>query len=168
MKKSLVLTGMMGVGKSTIGRLIAKRLKIKFIDVDKIIEKKEKKTIKRIFEDHGEKYFRKLEFEYFNQIIEHNNIIVSTGGGTVVHNDIMNLINKNGTSFFLQCKINIIFERIKKTKNIRPLLKKLNDYQILSFIEKKLSERIFYYEQSDYIINNNDGKALDEILEILR
>ena len=60
MNKSLVLTGMMGVGKSTIGRLIAKRLKIKFIDVDKIIEKKEKKTIKRIFEDHGEKYFRKL------------------------------------------------------------------------------------------------------------
>ena len=61
MRKSLVLTGMMGVGKSTIGRLIAKRLKVKFIDIDKIIEKIEKKSIKRIFEEKGEKYFRSLE-----------------------------------------------------------------------------------------------------------
>ena len=61
MKKSLVLTGMMGVGKTTIGKLLAKRLKVKFIDVDKIIERNEKKSIKRIFEDNGEKYFRKLE-----------------------------------------------------------------------------------------------------------
>ena len=61
MKKSLVLTGMMGVGKSTLGRLAAKRLKVKFIDVDKIIERNEKKSIKRIFEENGEEYFRKLE-----------------------------------------------------------------------------------------------------------
>ena len=162
------LVGFMGSGKSFTGEQLSKHLKLKFVDLDHHIERSENCSITDIFEKNGEKYFRKLEFEYFNQIIEHNNIIVSTGGGTVVHNDIMNLINKNGTSFFLQCKINIIFERIKKTKNIRPLLKKLNDYQILSFIEKKLSERIFYYEQSDYIINNNDGKALDEILEILR
>ena len=61
MEKSLVLTGMMGVGKTTIGKLLAKDLKVKFIDVDKIIERNEKKSIKRIFEDNGEKYFRKLE-----------------------------------------------------------------------------------------------------------
>ena len=61
MNKSLVLTGMMGVGKSTIGRLLAKRLKVKFIDVDNFIEKREKKSIKKIFEDNGEKYFRKIE-----------------------------------------------------------------------------------------------------------
>ena len=61
MKKSLILTGMMGVGKSTIGRLLAKRLKVRFIDVDKVIEKNQKKSIKKIFQDNGEKYFRKLE-----------------------------------------------------------------------------------------------------------
>ena len=61
MNKSLVLTGMMGVGKSTIGRLLAKRLKIKFVDVDRIIEKNERKTIKQIFDENGETYFRKLE-----------------------------------------------------------------------------------------------------------
>ena len=142
--------------------------KLKFVDLDQLIERSENCSITNIFEKNGEKYFRKLEFEYFNQIIKHENIIISTGGGTVVHNDIMNLINRNGTSFFLQCKTNVIFERIKKSKNIRPLLKNLNDSQILNFIEKKMSERTFYYEQSDYVINNNNGKALQKILEILR
>ena len=162
------LVGFMGSGKSFVGEQLSKHLQLKFVDLDQLIERSENCSITNIFEKNGEKYFRKLEFEYFNQIIKHENIIISTGGGTVVHNDIMNLINRNGTSFFLQCKTNVIFERIKKSKNIRPLLKNLNDSQILNFIEKKLSERTFYYEQSDYIINNNNGKALKKILEILR
>jgi len=162
------LVGFMGSGKSFVGEQLSKHLQLKFVDLDQLIERSENCSITNIFEKNGEKYFRKLEFEYFNQIIKHENIIISTGGGTVVHNDIMNLINRNGTSFFLQCKTNVIFERIKKSKNIRPLLKNLNDSQILNFIEKKMSERIFYYEQSDYIINNNNGKALQKILEILR
>ena len=162
------LVGFMGSGKSFVGEQLSKHLKLKFIDLDHHIERNENCSIADIFEKNGEKYFRKLEIEYFNQIIKHDDIIISTGGGTVIHNDIMNLINRNGTSFFLQCKTNVIFERIKKSKNIRPLLKNLNDSQILNFIEKKLSERTFYYEQSDYIINNNNGKALQKILEILR
>ena len=84
MNKSLVLTGMMGVGKSTIGRLIAKRLKIKFIDVDKIIEKK-KKTIKRIFEDNGEKYFRKLEEKITLKILKNNKSVIALGGGAFIN-----------------------------------------------------------------------------------
>jgi len=162
------LVGFMGSGKSFVGEQLSKHLQLKFVDLDHHIEISENCSITDIFEKNGEKYFRKLEIEYFNQIIKHDDIIISTGGGTVIHNDIMNLINRNGTSFFLQCKTNIIFERIKKSKNIRPLLKKLNDSQILNFIEKKLSERTFYYEQSDYIINNNNGKAIQKILEILR
>ena len=162
------LVGFMGSGKSFVGEQLSKHLQLKFVDLDQLIERSENCSITNIFEKNGEKYFRKLEFEYLNQIIKHENIIISTGGGTVVHNDIMNLINRNGTSFFLQCKTNVIFERIKKSKNIRPLLKNLNDSQILNFIEKKMSERIFYYEQSDYVINNNNGKALQKILEILR
>ena len=162
------LVGFMGSGKSFVGEQLSKHLQLKFVDLDHHIERSENYSITDIFEKNGEKYFRKLEFKYFKEIIKHNNIIISTGGGTVAHDDIMNLINRNGTSFYLQCKTNIIFERIKESKNIRPLLKKLNDYQILNFIEKKISERKFYYEQSDYIVNNNNGRALEKILEILR
>ena len=78
MNKSLVLTGMMGVGKSTIGRLLAKKLKMKFIDVDKIIEKNEKKSIKRIFEDSGENYFRKLEEKITLKILKNNKVSSSS------------------------------------------------------------------------------------------
>ena len=66
MKKNLVLTGMMGVGKSTIGKRLAKKLKLKFYDIDKIIEKKEKKTITEIFETKGQDYFRKIEKKDFS------------------------------------------------------------------------------------------------------
>ena len=70
MKKSLVLTGMMGVGKSTIGRLLAKKLNIRFIDVDKLIEKKEQKSIKKIFKLNGEQYFRDLEEKVTLQVLK--------------------------------------------------------------------------------------------------
>ena len=98
------LVGFMGSGKSFVGEQLSKHLQLKFVDLDQLIERSENCSITNIFEKNGEKYFRKLEFEYFNQIIKHENIIISTGGGTVVHNDIMNLINRNGTSFFYNVK----------------------------------------------------------------
>ncbi len=88
LNKSLVLTGMMGVGKSTIGRLIAKRLKLKFIDVDKIIEKNEKKSIKRIFDDNGESYFRKLEEKITLKILNNTKSVIALGGGAFINNEI--------------------------------------------------------------------------------
>ena len=118
------LVGFMGSGKSFVGEQLSKHLQLKFVDLDQLIERSENCSITNIFEKNGEKYFRKLEFEYFNQIIKHENIIISTGGGTVVHNDIMNLINRNGTSFFLQCKTNVIFERIFEPPLI-PLVKRI-------------------------------------------
>ena len=88
MKKSLVLTGMMGAGKSTIGRLLAKRLKVRFIDIDKIIEKSEKKSIKRIFDEDGEKYFREIEEKITLKIIKNKIAVIALGGGAFMNNQI--------------------------------------------------------------------------------
>ena len=77
MKKNLVLTGMMGVGKSTIGKKLAEKLKRKFVDIDKIIEIKEKNTIKKIFEDKGEDYFRKIEKKITLEELKKNNLIIA-------------------------------------------------------------------------------------------
>ena len=88
MKKSLVLTGMMGAGKSTIGRLVAKRLNVRFIDIDKIIEKSEKKSIKRIFDDDGEKYFREIEEKITLKIIKNKIAVIALGGGAFMNNKI--------------------------------------------------------------------------------
>ena len=88
MNKNLVLTGMMGVGKSTIGRLVAKRLKVKFIDIDKVIERKERKSIKRIFEDRGEEYFRVLEKKITLKILKNKKAVIALGGGAFMNNQI--------------------------------------------------------------------------------
>ena len=127
MKKSLVLTGMMGVGKSTIGRLVANRLKIKFIDVDKIIEKKEKKTIKRIFEDHGEKYFRILEEKTTLKILKNNKSVIALGGGAFINNEIREKVLSSCVSVWLKVDLDQLIKRYIKNDK-RPLLdkKKLN------------------------------------------
>ena len=88
MKKNLVLTGMMGVGKSTIGKKLAKRLKRKFVDIDKIIEIKEKNTIKEIFENKGEHYFRKIEKKITLEELKKNNLIIALGGGAFINTSV--------------------------------------------------------------------------------
>ena len=135
MNKSLVLTGMMGVGKSTIGRLIAKRLKIKFIDVDKVIEKKEKKTIKRIFEENGEKYFRNLEEKATLKILKNNRSVIALGGGAFINNEIRQKVLSSCVSVWLKVDLDKLIKRYNKNDR-RPLLdkKKLNtDLDILFF-----------------------------------
>ena len=118
---------MMGVGKSTIGRLIAKRLKIKFIDVDKVIEKKEKKTIKRIFEDNGEKYFRKLEEKTTLKILKNNRSVIALGGGAFINNEIRQKVLSSCVSVWLKGDLDKLIKRYNKNDR-RPLLdkKKLN------------------------------------------
>ena len=127
MNKSLVLTGMMGVGKSTIGRLIAKRLKLKFIDVDKIIEKSEKKSIKRIFDDNGESYFRKLEEKITLKILNNTKSVIALGGGAFINNEIREKVLSSCVSVWLKVDLDKLVKRYNKNDR-RPLLnkKKLN------------------------------------------
>ncbi len=123
MKKSLVLTGMMGVGKSTIGRLVAKRLRVKFIDVDKIIEKNEKKSIKRIFEDNGEKYFRRLEKKITLKILRNNKTVIALGGGAFMNDQIRKKVLESSVSFWLKVNLEKLIKRYSKNDR-RPLLSK--------------------------------------------
>ena len=123
MNKNLVLTGMMGVGKSTIGRLIAKKLKAKFIDVDKVIEKNEKMSIKKIFDYKGEKYFRKIEEKITFKILKNKNAVIALGGGAFMNNEIREKVLKSSLSVWLILSLNKLIARYKKN-NRRPLLNK--------------------------------------------
>ena len=148
MNKSLVLTGMMGVGKSTIGRLIAKRLKIKFIDVDKVIEKKEKKTIKRIFEDNGEKYFRKLEEKTTLKILKNNRSVIALGGGAFINKEIRQKVLSSCVSVWLKVDLDKLIKRYNNDR--RPLLdkKKLN-----TDVKKIYQSRKKIYSLANFKIN---------------
>ena len=159
MKKSLVLTGMMGAGKSTIGRLIAKRLKAKFIDVDKVIEKNQKKSIKRIFEDDGEKYFRKIEEKITFQILKNKEVIIALGGGAFINNEIREKVLKSCISVWLKVDLNKLAGRYKN--NRRPLLNKKNsdtDVKKLYQLRKKI------YSLANYKINC-DNMSKTKIVE---
>ena len=126
MNKSLVLTGMMGVGKSTIGRLIAKRLKVKFIDVDKVIERRERKSIKRIFDDNGETYFRKLEEKITLKILKNRKAIIALGGGAFMNNNIREKVLTSCTSIWLKVNLDKLIKRYKnKIINIQKKKMKL-------------------------------------------
>tara|TARA_Y100001954_G_C15468630_1_gene434510 strand:- start:102 stop:608 length:507 start_codon:yes stop_codon:yes gene_type:complete len=156
LKKSLVLTGMMGVGKSTIGRLLAKRLRIKFIDVDKTIEKVEKKPIKRIFEVDGEEYFRKLEEKISLKILKNNKAVIALGGGAFMNGEIRRKVLKSCRSVWLKVGLNQLIERYKKN-NRRPLLnKKKLEYEV----KKIYHSRKKIYRLANFKINcDNISKA---------
>ena len=122
MKKSLVLTGMMGAGKSTIGRLLAKRLKAKFIDIDKIIEKSEKKSIKKIFDEDGEKYFREVEERITLNIIKNKIAVIALGGGAFMNNQVRENVLNSCVSIWLKVNLKRLIERYNNDR--RPLLSK--------------------------------------------
>ena len=153
---------MMGVGKSTIGKRLAKKLKLKFIDIDQLIETREKSTIKEIFENKSENYFREIETLTLKKIIkEKNNFILSTGGGTPCFNDNMNLINKYGISIFLDTSLDILEERISRN-NKRPLFNSSDD------LKKDLSDllnlRNPFFSLSNHTIKDNNR---EETLSII-
>ena len=105
MRKNLTLTGMMGVGKTTIGKILAKRLGYKFIDVDKLIEKKEGLAINLIFKNKGEDYFREIESEITLLELKKNNSVISLGGGAFLNKEIRKSTKKFSVSFWLDVPI---------------------------------------------------------------
>jgi len=134
LKKNLVLLGMMGSGKSTIGNLISQKLDINFVDTDSVIEKLTKMTISDIFLKKGEKYFRDLEEKITMKSLNTTNTVISLGGGVFMNEIIRTEVIKNHFSFWLNLDTPTLLNRIKKNKK-RPIVLKLSDYEIVKLIE---------------------------------
>ena len=148
MRKNLTLTGMMGVGKSTIGKILAKKLNYKFVDVDKLIEDKEGSTITFIFKNKSENYFRKIENDITLNELKKNNSVISMGGGAFLNNSIRMSAKKLSTSFWLDVSIDELIKRLKKN-NKRPLLLKKNTNEE---VKKIYFDRKKIYNEADYRI----------------
>lgn len=116
--KSIFLCGFMGCGKTHTGKLLAKRLKLPFVDLDEYIVKRENRSIPEIFEQSGEPYFRELESECLKELGE--GCIVATGGGTLINENTAEYANKQGVTVFLDARFPVCYGRIKDDKN-RPL-----------------------------------------------
>jgi len=135
-KENLVFLGMMGSGKSSIGSLVAKKLKVEFIDVDKEIEKELGISISKMFETKGEDYFRKYEEKITLRVLKTNSIVVSLGGGAFVNKVIRKEILKNHISFWLNWNDEILLERIKNSKK-RPLAFNAKENELIDLIKKR-------------------------------
>ena len=162
--KNLTLTGMMGVGKSTIGRNLAKKLKYNFFDVDKLIEIKEGASINFIFKNKSENYFRKIENEITLQVLKKRNSVISLGGGAFLNKLIRTSAKRKSVSFWLDVDIPQLIERLKRTKK-RPLLYKKN---ISDTIKKIYIEREKIYNKADYRIKCSSLKTNEIVNKILK
>lgn len=164
MKDNIALIGFMGSGKTTIGRLLAKALDMKYIDIDKEAMRIENRTINEIFEQEGESYFRDLERRIIAKESAENNIVISTGGGAIIDNNNIKSLRETSFVVYLNCDVNCIYERVKN-KTHRPLLNVENMYdKIIELYEK----REFLYKIScDYSVDiNSETNMYDTVDKI--
>src|SRR5690606_10200870 len=163
--------GYMASGKSTVGKLLASRLGMDFLDLDSAIEKFENKTIKDIFAEKGEIYFRKLENQMLTRALEENgSLILATGGGTPVYgNNMQTILDRSDHSVYLQLSIPELVSRIAKEKETRPLVRDLDGEDLPEFIGKHLFERIPFYSRAQFVLdcNGKDAQTVASELESL-
>jgi shikimate kinase len=152
-KKNLVLLGMMAVGKTTLGKIVAKKQELKFIDIDASIEKKNSMTIKEIFKKKGEKFFRMEEENEILKSLEKNNCVIALGGGAFMNKTVRENILKNAISIWLNVDIKTLNQRVKWNQK-RPLLKEENN-------QKKITK--LYAERKDIYKLANHQIACDKL-----
>ena len=149
-KKSLIFLGMMGSGKSSIGFLVSKKLNLKFVDIDNVIENEVGMKISNIFAKKGEVYFRNLEEKITLKILRNTNIVVSLGGGGFINEKIRNQVLTNHFSFWLNWNSEILLSRIKSSKK-RPLAQNSTNQEIMKLIKKRSK----IYSKAEFKINCN-------------
>ena len=164
MKGNLILTGFMGTGKTSLGKLLAQRLGRGFVDLDQKIEKDFGMTIPEIFEKHGEKFFRELEKKAVKEVCERKNLVIATGGGTVADEENIRLLKNSGTIVRLTAEPEEIFDRTER-RGERPVLDN-GGKERLATIKKLLAEREKFYSQADYTVDTTDWSPLQLMNDI--
>ena len=160
--KNIVLIGMPGCGKSTIGYRMSQKINYSFFDADKYLEEKENRIISDIFSKEGEEYFRKLETKYLKDLSKKEQIIISTGGGAVKKKENIDILKQNGIIIFLDRTIEDIS---KENHENRPLLQNIEN------LWKLYDERIkLYRKYADIIIKNDDDMnvIVERIITVLK
>lgn len=155
----IFLIGFMGTGKSHWGKIWAARHHYQFIDLDDAVEEEEQRSVTEIFESRGEDYFRQKEAIMLRSLSKHEHVIVACGGGTACFFDNITWMKNNGTVICLDAPPATILHNILTQENKRPLVKNLNEAELLFFIEQKLAERQPFYTQAHRTLQ---AQSLDE------
>ncbi len=160
--RTVALVGLMGVGKSTVGRRLAESLGADFIDSDEEIEKAAGLSVQEIFDRHGEPEFRRGERRVIERLLNGPPIVLATGGGAYMDPETRALMKAKATTVWLRADLDTIWKRVSR-RDTRPLLKRDNPRQVLSELE---AERAPVYGEADIVVESGDGPATDAVKAI--
>lgn len=161
--RSLVIVGMMGTGKSRLGRMLAEALRLKFRDSDKLVEHNSGMSINKIFETQGEAAFRAAERKAVLELLAGPPAVIATGGGAVMDPEILKAIKASSVSFWLRADIEDIIRRTARSQD-RPLLKTGDPAAVL---RKLAVERERFYAQADFTVDSVEGSVDKTLAEVL-
>ncbi len=162
-ERSIVLVGMMGVGKSSVGRRLAKVLELPFVDADKEIERAADRSIVEIFEAYGEAHFREGEKKVIQRLLGEGPQVLATGGGAYMNDETREQINAVGVSIWLKADLDVLMQRVQR-KPTRPLLKKPNPEQTM---RELIAVRDPVYAQAQITVVSRDGPHENVVVDIL-
>lgn len=163
--KRIFLVGYMGVGKTTLGRELAKSLNLTFIDLDQFIENRYNKTVAQLFAELGENKFREIENLVLKEVSTFEDVVISTGGGTPCFFDNIDTMLSMGQTIYLKTDIPVLFKRLNLCKAKRPLLKDKNDQELFQFISDNIKKRHPFYVKSHDIIHLKEFNKKQDIDE---
>jgi len=167
LRKNIFITGFMGTGKSTVAIALADKVNKKFIDMDILIEKKEGKSITDIFNDEGESYFRKVERTILKEMIKKNDLVIATGGGSLLNDENYHLARENSVIILLKANPEVIFDRLREDSE-RPLLSEENKLDRIKILMEQRKDKYSRFEYSIDTSNLPVAQVVDEIIKICR
>jgi shikimate kinase len=162
--RSIVLVGLMGAGKSTIGRRLAQKLGLAFVDADAEIEQAAGKAVPDIFREHGEAYFREGERKVIARLLESGPQVLATGGGAYMNEETRNNIAGRGISVWLKADISLLMKRVRRRDN-RPLLKAEDPEDVMRSL---IAERYPVYSQADITVESRDAPHNSIVTDVIR
>jgi shikimate kinase len=162
--RAIVLVGLMGAGKSTVGRRLADKLGLPFVDADHEIEAAAGKTIPEIFADHGEAYFREGERKVIARLLDSGAAVLATGGGAYVNTETRNLIKLKGVSIWLKADLPLLMRRVSRRSN-RPLLKSDDPQAVM---RRLIEERYPIYQHADITVMSRDVAHTAMVNDVLK
>jgi shikimate kinase len=160
----LFIIGYKSSGKTTLGKQLAMRLKLAFIDLDEFLEQQEGKSIPEVFLEAGEEEFRRREQKALCRVIKKDNILVSTGGGAPCHSDNMNLMEKNGIVIYLKADDETLVSRLKTAAMDRPIVKGKSEEELRIYLAELRSRCEHYYIRAHIIVDGNNT-GIDDIIK---
>lgn len=169
--KRIFLIGYMGAGKTTVGKDLAKRMKLSFIDLDCYIEGRYHKTVGQIFAEKGEDAFRDIEKRMLREVAMFEDVLVSTGGGAPCFFDNMEFMNDKGTTVYLKVSVEELAKRLEFCKTTRPVLKGRSGNELRTFIAENLEKREPFYKKAaivfdaEVMLTESDVHHISETLE---